>query len=182
MAVLTGLLVILGHILFVLVLLAGAVLTLLGIPGTLVIFADALLFSALNDWKLPWWFLLVLLGISVFAEVADNVIGAAGVKKYGGSSKGMMWAFVAGMIGAFAGAAVLSPVLGLVGAVVGPLVGGVLGGFAGGYWYERRAGRSVEEAKRAGVGAMLGRVAGTLLKVILAAVMVVLVLTMAYHH
>jgi uncharacterized protein YqgC (DUF456 family) len=171
---------VLGVVVFVVILFAGAFLTLLGIPGTLVIFLDALVYSACTGWRIPVWLLGVLLGLSLVAEVADNVLGAAGVRKYGGSSKGMMWAFGGGLLGAFALGAVLGAPLGLAGAVVGPLLGGILGGFVGGYAYERRQGKTVEEARKAGWGAVVGRVMGTMLKTVIAASMVVVALSAAF--
>jgi hypothetical protein len=176
----TALLAAIGTILFVAVLLAGAFLTLLGIPGTLLILLDAVIYSAATGWqRLPWGFLLVLAAIAAVAEVSDNIISAVGVRKYGGSSKGMVWALLAGLTGALVLGVVLSP-LGVVGAVVGPLVGGVLGGFAGGYAYERAQGRSIEEARKAGMGAVWGRIAGTMLKTILAGVMVAMCLVQVF--
>lgn len=170
----------LGAVLFVAVLFVGALLTLLGIPGTLVIFLDALVYSACTGWSIPLWLLGVMLGLSLFAEIADNVLGAAGVKKYGGSAKGMMWAFAGGLVGAFALGAVLGPPLGLIGAVAAPLLGGIVGGFAGAYAYERRQGKSVEDARKAGWGAVVGRVMGVMLKTVIAATLIVLALTAAF--
>ena len=180
MEILLTVLAYLGIATFVAVLFLGALLTLLGLPGTVLIFLDALIYSAATGWKLPGWLLLVLLGISLFAEVSDNIVSAVGVKKYGGSTKGMFWALMGGLAGAVLFGAVLGPLVPVVGAIVAPIVGGLLGGFAGGYWYEKRQGRSEEEAKRAGMGAMLGRVAGTMLKAVSAAVMVIVVLMNAF--
>jgi uncharacterized protein YqgC (DUF456 family) len=171
---------VLGAVVFVVVLFGGAFSTLLGIPGTLIVFVDALIYSACTGWKIPLWVLGVLLGLSLIAEIADNVLGAAGVKKYGGSSKGMMWAFAGGLVGAFAVGAVLGPPLGLIGAVAAPLLGGIVGGFVGGYAYERRQGKTAEEARRAGWGAVVGRVMGVMLKTVIAASMVVVALTAAF--
>lgn len=166
---------------FVLVLFVGALSTLVGLPGTFIIVLDVLIYAAVRHWEKPTWPIVVLLlALSIVAELADNIISAAGVKKLGGSSKGTFWALVGGLVGAFAIGSVLGPPLGLVGAVVAPILGGLVGGFAGGYWYERRQGRTEEEAKRAGMGAVLGRLAGVMGKTVLAAVMVVIALSTAF--
>lgn len=167
----------LGIAVFVVVLFIGAFITLLGLPGTLVILIDAVIYSACTRWeKLPWWLLLVLAGITLVSEVSDNLISAAGVKKYGGSTAGMIWAMIGGLIGAV----VIGAVLGGVLPIVAPILGGLIGGFAGGYGYERGQGKSEDEARKAGMGAVLGRLAGSLLKSILAVTMVVIVLTQAF--
>ena len=169
-----------GIAVFVAALLAGALMALLGLPGTVFIWLSAVVYSAATGWKLPWWLLGVLLGMSLLAEISDNVISALGVKKYGGSTKGMAWALAGGIAGALVLGLTLGPVVPVIGPVVASIIGGLLGGFAGGYWYERRQGRSEEEARRAGMGAMLGRVAGVMLKSVLAAIMVAVVLIHAF--
>ena len=90
MDVVTAVLGYIGVGVFVVVLLGALVLTLLGLPGTVVIVVAAFIYSAATGWSLVWWLLLVLLGLSVFAELSDNIISAVGVKKYGGSTKGML--------------------------------------------------------------------------------------------
>ncbi len=180
MPFLSALLCALGVVLFVAVLFGGGLMTLLGLPGTVVIVADALVYSALRHWKLPLWLIAVLLGMALVAEVSDSVVSALGVRKYGGSRKGMAWAFVGGIVGATVLGTLLGPLLGLAGMVIAPLLGGLLGGFLGAYAYERAQGRPTDEASRAGLGAMLGRVAGTALKSVTAGAMIVIVLTHAF--
>ena len=168
-----------GVVVFVAALLVGALLTLLGLPGTVVILLAAVIYSAATGWSLVWWLLLILLGLSLFAELSDNIVGALGVKKYGGSTSGMLWSLLGGLAGAIAFGLAMSA-LPVVGAIIGPILGGLIGGFAGSYWYERRQGRSTEEARKAGFGAMVGRAAGTMLKTALAGVMVIVVLLNAF--
>jgi len=177
MEFLSGILAYLGIALFVITLFVGAFITLLGLPGTVLILVDAVIYSAATHWeKLEWWLILVLGVITLVAEISDNVVSAAGVKKYGGSTAGMIWAMVGGLIGAVA----IGSVVGAFVPVIGPIIGGLVGGFAGGYWYERGQGKSGEEARRAGMGAVMGRLAGTVLKSVLAAVMVILCLSYAF--
>ncbi len=172
---------ILGVVVFIAVLLLGAFMTLLGLPGTLVILIDAVIFSAVTGWeRLPWGVLLVLTGITLVAEISDNLISAAGVKKYGGTTAGMIWAIIGGLVGAIGLGSTLGAIIPVVGPIVAPIAGGLLGGFFGGYWYEKSQGRTDEEAKKAGMGAVMGRIAGSLLKAVLAATMIVIILTNAF--
>lgn len=177
MEFLSGILGYLGIAVFVLTLFVGAFLTLLGLPGTVLILLDAVVYAAATRFeKLEWWVLLVLGILTLVAEVSDNVVSAAGVKKYGGSTAGMIWAMIGGLVGAVVIGSVLGPFV----PIVGPIVGGLAGGFLGGYWYERGQGRSGEEARKAGAGAVMGRLAGTVLKSVLASVMVILCLSTAF--
>ncbi len=180
-----------GIVVFILVLVVGVLATLVGLPGTVLILMDAFVYSAVHSFaRPPWWLLLILLGICVVAETSDNIVSALGVTKSGGSTKTSIWAVVGGVAGAIIGANI-SPLLGLVGLAAGPIgtVIGVLlaplicalaGGYLAGYWYERRQGRPPQEARQAGWGALLGRLAGGLLKAILASVMVALILWTAF--
>jgi hypothetical protein len=160
---------------------------LVGLPGTILIFAASVVYSACTGFEaLPWWMLLILLALTVVAEVADNVLSAAGAKRYGTSTKGTFAAMAGGILGAILGGSV-SPLLGGIGlmggpvggvvlALVGPIVGSFVGGFGAAWIYEVRAGREADEATRAGWGAVLGRTLGILLKCAVAGVMLALVL------
>jgi hypothetical protein len=175
-------LVILGYILFVLVLAAGVVATLLGLPGTVLILANAIVFSAITGWERPeWWVLIVLAALALLAEVGDNVLAALGTRYSGGSSKTGWIAMLGGIAGALVGSA-LSPVLGAVGGIGGPLgfiIGVViiplglaaLGAYYAVYWYEVHQGRSRNEAITAAKGALFGRLLGVMGKALLAVIM-----------
>ncbi|MBM3498888.1 MAG: DUF456 domain-containing protein [Armatimonadetes bacterium] len=173
-----------GIVLAIAVMVAGVVACLLGIPGSVAVLLVAFVLSACSDWQRPpAWMLLLFLALTVLAETGDNLLSAWGTKRYGGSARGAVWALIGGLGGALLFGWV-GPLIGglggpagsVIGAVIAPLAGGMLGGYLGGYWYELRQGRPDEEARRAGWGAFLGRAAGSLLKTLLAAVMVGLTL------
>ena len=187
MSLLIALLAYLGTTLFVIVLFLGILAALVGLPGTVLILLDAVVFSACHSFQRPpWGLLLVLLGMSVLAETSDNLLSALGVKLGGGSGKTSLWALIGGVVGAIVGAN-FSPLLSLFGvaggvagvifgALVPPLVLAAGGGFLASYLYELRTGKSPAEARQAGWAALLGRLAGVLSKVILASVMVGVIL------
>ena len=179
--------IVLAKLLFVLILPAAIAGTLLGMPGGVLVLADAIAFSAFHGWATPpWWVLVILLLIAVLAETAENVLSFAGVKHSGASNTTGVWTMVGGLTGAVFGG-ILAPLLASIGALAGPVgwiilsivppIGfGMLGGFLGGYYFERHRGRSVEEAKKAGWGALIGRFAGSFTKAMLVAVMAAVVL------
>lgn len=176
-----------GRLIFVLILPAAIAGTLLGMPGGVLVFADALVFSAFHGWATPpWWVLLILVLIAAGAEAAENALSFAGVKQSGASNSTGVWTMVGGLAGAIFGG-ILAPLLASIGALAGPAgwiilsivppIGfGMLGGFLGGYLFELRCGKTPEEAKSAGWGAMLGRLAGSFTKALLVAVMAAIVL------
>ncbi len=180
-------LIVIGYILFFLVLISGIVATLLGLPGTILIVVDAIVFSAFTGWERPGWpILLVLVGLSLAAETGDNLLSALGTRFSGGTGKTSVMAMLGGLAGAIVGGS-LSPVIGalgilggvpgfIVGTVIPPLVLALTGGYLAAYSYERRLGRSHEEATKAGKGALLGRVLGVMGKCIIASIMAAILL------
>ncbi len=191
MSALVTVLIYLGTALFVITLFVGVLATLVGLPGTVLILFDAVIFSACHGFQRPsWWLLLILLIVSILAETSDNLLSALGVKAGGGSTRTSLWALIGGVAGAIVGAN-FSPVLGLLGVGGGlagvvfsvllpPLVFAAVGGFLASYIYELRIGKQPAEARKAGWAALAGRLAGVLLKAVLAAVMVALVLSTAF--
>ncbi|NLJ34909.1 MAG: DUF456 domain-containing protein [candidate division WS1 bacterium] len=181
-------LVVLGYIIFVALLLTGIVAALLGLPGTVIVWGSALLFSAITHWeRVPWWVLVILGLMSVAAELSDSFVAAAGTRAGGGSGKTSLLVIVGTAVGAIVGGLVLSPVLSafgllsgpagfVLGVVVPPLAGGMLGGFLAAYYYEKRSGKSSRDAARAGWGAFAGRLAAGLFKALIAGLMVSIII------
>lgn len=137
----------------VLIGIAGAVLP--GIPGVLLIFAAA----CFEWWFLPAfvspWTLGVLAVLSAFSLAADWTFAALGAKSFGGSR----WSYAGAPLGAL---------LGLPFGVFGLLIGAVAGAALAEAVF---AGRNAQQALKAGFGAALGVVAGTVGRVLIALAM-----------
>ena len=181
-------LIVFGNIVYALALLVGVVMTLVSLPGTLVILGSTVVYSACTGWQHPpLWVLLTLLAITLVAEGADSILSFTETRRRGGSSKTGLWAMVGGLLGVLAGGWVspLLGALGLTGGAVGVIFGvllppialGLVGGSLGGYWFELRQGKSKDEAARAGKGALIGRLHGALAKTLAAGVMVTLIIS-----
>jgi len=162
-----------GITLFLLVLFAGIFSIVFGLPGTVIILIDAILYALFTGFdKIGIKVLIILLVISLLAEALDFALGIAGAARYGTSGKGI-WA---SLIGGVTGAIVMTPVLYGFGAIMGSF----LGGFAGVLIVELIHQSQLKPALRAGYGVMLGRFTGMLVKGILALVMVTITLTTIY--
>lgn len=176
-----------GKVLFLVALPAAVAGTLFGMPGSVLVLVAGTIYSALHGWASPpWWVLLVLVGLALAAEFAESVLAFARVRQSGASNSTGLWVLAGGFVGAVLGGLIAAP-LGSVGALAGPVgwivlsivppIGlGMVGGYLGGYWRERRAGRSPDEARRAGWAALVGRVAGSFAKALLVAVMATILL------
>ena len=183
---------VLGIALFVLFLVVGLLMVPLGLPGTVVIAVDALVYSWATGWeKIAPWMVAALFLMAVVSEVADNALTVAGAKKHGTSKGGQWAAFLGGMVGAVLLGGLLAPLLGLlglaggpvgglVGALVGPVLGAFVGCFAGVWIAESVQKRSQGEAGKAAWGAILGRALGVALKLALSAAMIVLCVTAVF--
>lgn len=140
--ILAGVLIVLG--------LAGLILPVL--PGIPLVYAGLVLLAWAEDFVHVGWLTLTLLGVlALLSYGIDFLATALGAKRFGASPRAVMGAALGAVAGLF---------FGLLGILLGPFVGAVLGEFS------RKA--TLEEATRAGVGATLGLLFGTLLKVALA--------------
>jgi hypothetical protein len=158
-----------------LILMALALLsTIIGMPGTLLIFLLALIYGWLTQFAaLNGRTLLILLAMAVPAELADQLLGIWAARRYGASARGIVGSLIGGILGAL----LLNGPL--------PIVGGVIGGFAGAFagalLVERHVQGDWESARRAAWGNFVGRAAGIMLKLIIGVVMIVLVWQALYR-
>lgn len=137
--------------------------------------------AALCAWLLPerpgdelgftWTGVIVLAVLAGIGELVELAAGAAGAAKQGASRRAMVLSLFGAGVGSFAGAIIGVPIP-VVGSIVAAVGGGALGAFAGAYLGEYWKGRLSHERLSISTGAMLGRVAGTIGKLIIGAAMV----------
>lgn len=133
-------------ILLVLAGLAGTVLP--ALPGVPLVFLGLFLGAWAGEFQQVGWGTIALLGVlAVIAWLADFLAGAMGTKYMGASSRAFWGATIGAIVGLF---------FGLVGLLLGPFIGAVAG--------ELSLGRNLTHSGRAGVGAWLGIVFATAVK------------------
>jgi uncharacterized protein YqgC (DUF456 family) len=137
----------------------------LGLPGAWLMIGFAALaqmpgtipFTSAPSLHFGWALLGVCLAIAVASEIVEAMAGAAGAKYGGATRRGMVGAFVGGIVGAifFTG---LLPI-----PILGTLFGGLVGAFAGAWIGEASAVQQRDPQKkfRAALGAAAGKLAGT---------------------
>ncbi len=157
------------HIFFLAILFLSLVSNFLSIPGNFIIFLNTLWYGIATDFTfITFTFLVTLFIIAIAIELLEYVVIAFGARKYGASRWGVVAAIVGGIGGAISGF-FFSPVLGAI-------VGGFLGVIVGTMSIEVLRGKSLSEASRATLGAVLGRVGGLTVKVIGSVTMVIIVI------
>lgn len=141
---------IIGLILALLVMAAGALGSILpGLPSTPLVLLAALGHKLyFGPASADWWVLGLLGGMVLFSLLMDYLASIYGAKRLGATWRGMTGAVVGGLIGLF---------FNLPGLLLGPFIGAMV--------FELAAGRDFKSSSRAGVGAVLGLLAGALGKV-----------------
>jgi uncharacterized protein YqgC (DUF456 family) len=145
------------------------------LPGTWLM----VLFAVLLEWWQPGEFLFsptilwVAAGLAGLGEVLEFVLGAAGSRQAGGSTRGAALAIVGSIVGGIMGTALPVPLLGtLLGSCLGAFIGALLGDL----W----TGRTLFQSMAAGRGAFVGRLWGTAAKLAVGAVIVVVLAIAAF--
>jgi uncharacterized protein len=133
-------------IILVIVGVAGTVLP--AMPGAVLVFAGIFIAAWVDDFTRIGVWTLVLLGVITIASYAvDWISSAIGVKRSGASGRAVVGASLGALFGLF---------LGLPGLIIGPFAGAVLA--------ELSVRRDLRGAGRAGLGAWLGFLVGTVAK------------------
>lgn len=136
---------------------AGAIYPIL--PGALAIYAAFFVYGLFFSFEpFGFWFWTIQTVVVAVLFIADYVVNAWGVKKFGGS-KASVWGSTIGiLIGPF-----VIPAFGLV---IGPFLGAVIG--------EVIHGSPLPQAVRVGWGALVGLLTSTVVKFVLQAGMIVI--------
>lgn len=171
-----------AYIILLFLILAGcAALTVLGLPGNWAILLVTLLFTVLvpptAGIVIGVPVLIGMLVLAILGEIFEFVLGAAGLAK-GASPRGAFLALIGSIIGSFLGAGVLSLVP-IIGTVIGLVLGGALGALIGAFIGEKSLGKDNDESLRLGKIAFWGRLFGSVTKILIAGVLVVMAVTAA---
>ena len=165
-------------VLLVLVLLACWVLTLLSLPGNWLM----VLAAAVYAWLVPaawpaslgWRTVVVLLVLAVVGEVLELVAGCSAWPGPAAAAAARCWRCAALWPGPWRASS--SAPIPVVGSLVAAVLFAALGAMAGAVLGETTAGRGLDASLRIGSWAFAGRLAGTLGKMLVGAVMIAAVL------
>jgi uncharacterized protein YqgC (DUF456 family) len=165
-------------ILLLVVLLISWILTVVGMPGNWLMVAA----TALYAWLLPedsatsfgWGIVLAVALLATLGELLEAVAGALGVAKAGGSRRGALLALLGSLTGGILGMIVGIPIP-MVGSLVAAVLFAGIGALIGAMIGEKWKGRDLNESWAVGKNAFWGRLLGTLGKVLVGSIMIVIV-------
>jgi len=139
------------------------------LPGTFLMVGVAFVYALFTHFETFTPSVLVaLLGLAAIAELIEYVIGAFITVKYGASKWGVVGAIGGGILGAIWGTPIMP--------VVGTVVGGFLGAYLGAFLLEYLSYKNAERAVQAGYGAFVGKIGGTVSKLIVAMAMIIIMI------
>src|SRR5262245_46902162 len=148
---------------------------LFGLPGTwlMILFPGLLKRWRPDQIMISWTVLGVAVGLAMLGEVVEFVLGAAGVRRPGGSTRGAVLALIGSIVGGIMGIALPVP-------LVGPMLGACLGAFVGALLGNLWTGRTLFQSFAAGRGAAIGQFWGTVLKLAIGAIIAVMLTIAAF--
>lgn len=148
----------------VLVNLAFLATVILGLPGNWLMLASTVGVAIWwwDEGMFSLWTLIAVLVIALLAELVEFLAGVAGAKQAGGGFWGSVGALVGGLVGGIVGTLLLSWTM--VMAFIGTIAGAVVGAGVGAWVLEIAAGKQMKPAAHSGVGAGVGRLIGTVVK------------------
>ncbi len=129
----------------------------LNLPGSFLMLGFIFIWAWVSDFALiSSTELLIILGIMLMLEFLEYVLSGLAAKYTGAEKRSAFLAIAGGFLGTI--------ILGSLFFVVGALLGLFLGSYLGAYWGELQAGKTKMDARRAALGALMGSIAGKVIK------------------
>jgi len=151
-------------------------LNIIGLPGNWInlvaVSVYAWLMPAEHQADVGWLVLALMLLLAVIGEIIEFAAGAAGAATAGGSRRGAALAVVGAILGGIVGLLIGLPIP-IVGSVIASVLFSAVGALIGAMLGEAWKGRNFEESLWTGHAAFWGRLLGTVGKIIVGAMMII---------
>ncbi|MFT7513832.1 MAG: hypothetical protein ACI9QL_003047 [Candidatus Omnitrophota bacterium] len=162
-------------ILFILAMVIGWVMAILGLGGTWIMLGGAVLYAwlipAASPFQIGWTVVIILGVLAGLGELVEFLAGALGTKKAGGSRRSVALSVVGSLVGSLLGAIVGSAILPVIGTLIGVVFCAGLGAMGGSLLGERWKGTPFKESMGIGKAAFWGRLLGTVGKTLFGTLM-----------
>ncbi len=158
------------NMVILLILFSGLGMTLVGLPGNIVIFCTTLAYAFYDKFvHIGIRELTFVLGAILIGELFETLTAAIWAKKEKASKLAICVAVIGSIVGAVLGTIIVP--------IIGSIIGALVGGFVSSYIAEYRTTRNFEQAWRVALGVMKGQLLGIVIKfsVAMATIMYVLI-------
>lgn len=156
-------------LLCILILVISLGLNAFGAPGNWIMLVFASLYSWLMPNESPYdigiFIILIVLLLAIIGEILEFFMGALSTKKAGGTKRGVWFSVIGSIIGSLAGIFIGIPIP-IIGSLIAALLFSGLGALLGAYYGECVEGKNYKEAWKVGVSSFIGRILGSLFKII----------------
>ncbi len=161
--------------------LVGLIAAVLGLPGTWLMVVIAILLASITAGEsfvhVSWLGVIALVVLAGIGELIEFIAGSAGVGQQGGTKRSAWYALVGSMVGAVAGLFISLPIpVPVISQLISSVLFGAMGAAAGAVIGERREGKDWDKTTRVGIGALIGRLLGTVGKAACAAIMTIILI------
>jgi uncharacterized protein YqgC (DUF456 family) len=145
------------NILFSIIILGGVIMTMVGLPGNILIVLIGLAYGYYDGFEhVDYVALGIIVSVFIISEVIEFWAGLIGAKKEKASKRAVLAAFAGTLLGGIWGTAIL------------PLVGSIIGAFLGAFIItalaEYTKTKDKEQAKRVAKGVLKGQILGMIVK------------------
>ena len=140
-----------------------------GAPGNWIMLGIAVFYSWLMPSDSPYDFSLVVilqvLTLAIIGEILEFFTGAISTKKAGGTKRGIWFSVLGSVFGSLVGIFIGIPIP-IIGSLIAALLFSGVGALLGAYYGEKVEGKGSKEAWEVGIASFVGRILGSLLKII----------------
>lgn len=144
-------------------------LTMLTLPGNLLIFLIAMGYGFFDQFsRFDYYFLIMLFTGFALGELVEFAAGAAGAKREKASKRAIAAAVAGAVVGGLAGTALLP--------VLGSFIGAMLGAYAASYYAELSVCQDAAKSKKVAMSVMKGQIIGAIFKFVVAIAMVIAII------
>jgi len=152
---------ILINVLFSVIIVGGVFMTMVGLPGNILIVLAGLMYGYYDGFEhVNYVVLASVVGVFMMGEVIEFWAGLIGAKKEKASTRAVVAAFIGTVLG------------GIWGTVILPLIGSIIGALLGAFMItavaEYTKTKNKEQAKRVAIGVLKGQIVGMVFKVVAA--------------
>lgn len=145
------------NIFFCIIILSGVFLTLIGLPGNLLIVLSGVAYGYYHHFEHVNYIVLgMVILIFIMSECIEFIAGVMGAKKEKASKRSMVAAFLGTILGGIGGTILLP--------IIGSMIGALLGAFAAAALAEYTKEKNKEQAKRVGISVLKGQIFAMILK------------------